>query len=44
MPVEFLSAQEAAAYGRYGGSVSQADLERFFYLSGVDVLPGDSGP
>jgi len=32
VPVEFLSDQEAAGFGRYGGSVSQADLERFFYL------------
>ena len=32
MPVMFLSDLEAASYGRYGGSVPQADLERFFYL------------
>ncbi len=32
MPVMFLSDLEAAFYGRYGGSVPQADLERFFYL------------
>jgi hypothetical protein len=31
VPVEFLSDQEAAAFGRYRGSVSQVDLERFFY-------------
>ena len=36
VPVEFLSDQEAAAFGRYGGSVSQADLERFFYLDDAD--------
>jgi hypothetical protein len=36
VPVEFLSDQEAAAYGRYGGSVSQADLERFFFLDDAD--------
>jgi hypothetical protein len=36
LPVEFLSDQEAAAFGRYGGSVSQADLERFFYLDDAD--------
>jgi len=32
MPVVFLSDLEAAPYGRYSGSVPQADLERFFYL------------
>src|SRR5271165_2517139 len=32
MPVMFLSDLEAASYGRYGDSVPQADLERFFYL------------
>jgi len=30
------SDQEAAAYGRYRGSVSQADLERFFFLDDAD--------
>ena len=36
VPVEFLSDQEAAALGRYGGSVPQADLERFFFLDFTD--------
>jgi Domain of unknown function (DUF4158) len=36
VPVEFLSDQEAAAFGRYGGSVPLADLERFFYLDDAD--------
>jgi hypothetical protein len=36
MPVEFLSDQEAAAYGRYGDAVPQADLERFFFLDDRD--------
>jgi len=36
VPVEFLSDQEAAGFGRYGGSVSQADLELFFYLDFTD--------
>ncbi|MCW2876190.1 MAG: Tn3 family transposase [Sphaerisporangium sp.] len=36
MPVEFLSDQEAAAFGHYGASVSQADLELFFYLGDGD--------
>ena len=36
MPVEFLSDREAAAFGRYGGSVPQADLERFFFLDDSD--------
>lgn len=34
--MEFLSDQEAAAFGRYGDSVSRADLERFFYLDDRD--------
>src|SRR5713226_5983573 len=38
MPVEFLSDQEAAAFGRYGGPVPQADLERFFFLDDGDRL------
>ncbi|MGH3182807.1 MAG: DUF4158 domain-containing protein [Streptosporangiaceae bacterium] len=37
MPVEFLSDQEAAAYGHYGAVVPQADLERFFYLDDADL-------
>ncbi|MDQ2815927.1 MAG: DUF4158 domain-containing protein, partial [Actinomycetota bacterium] len=37
MPVEFLSDQEAAAYGHYGAGVPQADLERFFYLDDADL-------
>ena len=32
MPVEFLTDDEAAAYGRYAGMPSQADLERVFFL------------
>jgi len=36
VPVEFLSDQEATAFGRYGGSVPLADLERFFYLDDAD--------
>ncbi len=36
VPVEFLSDQEAAAFGRYGGTVPLADLERFFYLDDAD--------
>ncbi|OUC94871.1 hypothetical protein [Streptosporangium minutum] len=31
MPVEFLT-DEAAAYGRFAGPPSQADLERVFFL------------
>ena len=36
VPVEFLNNKEAAAFGRYGGSVPLADLERFFYLDDTD--------
>ena len=32
MPVKFPTDDEAAAYGRYGGVPSQADLERVFSL------------
>jgi len=36
MPVEFLTDDEAASFGRYGDSVPQADLERFFFLNDGD--------
>ena len=36
MPVEFLTDDEAAAYGRYGGAPSQGELDRMFYLDDVD--------
>jgi hypothetical protein len=32
MPVEFLSDEQVAAYGRFDGSPSRAELERFFFL------------
>lgn len=32
MPVEFLSDDQAAAYGRFNGPPSQAELERYFFL------------
>jgi TnpA family transposase len=34
--VEFLSDQEAAVFARYGESVPQADLERFFFLDDAE--------
>jgi TnpA family transposase len=37
MPVEFLTDDEAAAYGRYGEDPSQADLERVFFLDDEDM-------
>jgi hypothetical protein len=37
MPVvDFLTDDEAAAYGRFVGSPSQADLERVFFLDDED--------
>lgn len=36
MPVEFLTDDEAAAYGRYAGALSQVDLERVFFLDDAD--------
>ena len=37
MPVEFLTDDEAAAYGRYREDPSQADLERVFFLDDEDM-------
>ena len=37
MPVEFLTADEAAVYGRYAGPPSPADLERVFFLDDEDM-------
>jgi hypothetical protein len=36
VPVEFLSDEQAAAYGRFDGPPSQAELERFFFLDDAD--------
>lgn len=36
MPVEFLSDEQAASFGRFVGDPSRADLERFFYLDDTD--------
>ena len=36
MPVEFLSDEQAAGFGRFAGELSRADLERFFYLDAAD--------
>jgi hypothetical protein len=37
MPVEFLTDDEAAAYGRFTGPPSQADLNRMFFLNDEDL-------
>ena len=37
MPVEFLTDDEAAAYCRYAGTPSQADLDRVFFLDDDDL-------
>ena len=36
MPVDFLSDDQVAVYGRFSGPVSRAELERFF-LAGRDL-------
>ena len=36
MPVEFLTDDEVAAYGRFAGPPTQADLERVFFLDDED--------
>jgi uncharacterized protein DUF4158 len=36
MPVEFLSDDEAAAYGHYAGTPPQEELDRMFYLDDAD--------
>jgi hypothetical protein len=37
MPVEFLTDNEAAAFGCYGGPPSRAELDRMFYLDDADL-------
>jgi TnpA family transposase len=36
VPVEFLSDDQAAGFGRFAGDVPQANLEQFFYLDDAD--------
>jgi hypothetical protein len=36
VPVEFLSDEQAAEFGRFAGELSRADLERLFYLDDAD--------
>jgi Domain of unknown function (DUF4158) len=37
VPVEFLTDVQAEAYGRFAGSPSQMELERFFFLDDADL-------
>jgi hypothetical protein len=36
VPVEFLTDDQAAGYGRFTGEPSRAELERFFFLDDTD--------
>jgi hypothetical protein len=36
MPVEFLSDEQVAAYGRFSGELPAGDVERLFYLDDAD--------
>ena len=36
VPVEFLSDEQATAYGRFNGTPGRADLERYFFLDDAD--------
>jgi Domain of unknown function (DUF4158) len=40
MPVEFLTDDQAAAYGRYNGPPARAQLERFFFYDTDKALVG----
>ena len=37
MPVDFLSDEQGGTYGRFVGSVSEVDFERFFFLNDDDL-------
>jgi TnpA family transposase len=37
MPVEFLTDEEAAVFGRYAGPPARAELDRMFYLDDADM-------
>lgn len=42
MPVEFLSDEQASAYGRFRGGFTRTELERYFFLDDVDWAWVDS--
>jgi hypothetical protein len=43
VPVEFLTDEEAARFGRYSGPPSLAELDRLFFLDDDVECPEESG-